>query len=276
MSPVAAAAVDKRFRRAHVKPSRRRAGWRAVVKPLVKGALVAIVTAFVLYRGAVMAVQAHVLTVDRIVVTGNERMSKGEVIAVLSGLRGESLLFTDLDKWHKRLLASPWVKDAALRRSLPSTVEVAVVERAPVGVARLKGDLYLVDDHGVLIDQFGPQYADLDLPIIDGLSAGGDTMTDEGRAELAARLITAVRGKPTLAKRLSQIDVSDGHNATVILTGDPAVLEVGDDQFVPRLESYLSLAPTLRERVADIDYVDLRFDDRIYVRPTHVEKKKKR
>jgi len=276
MSPVAAAAVDKRFRRAHVKPSRRRAGWRAVVKPLVKGALVAIVTAFVLYRGAVMAVQAHVLTVDRIVVTGNERMSKGEVIAVLSGLRGESLLFTDLDKWHKRLLASPWVKDAALRRSLPSTVEVAVVERAPVGVARLKGDLYLVDDHGVLIDQFGPQYADLDLPIIDGLNAGGDTMTDEGRAELAARLIMAVRGKPTLAKRLSQVDVSDGHNATVILTGDPAVLEVGEDQFVPRLESYLSLAPTLRERVADIDYVDLRFDDRIYVRPTHVEKKKKR
>src|SRR5262249_56571485 len=31
--------------------------------------------------------------------------------------------------------------------------------------------------------------------------------------------------------------------------------------------SYLDLAPTLRERVADIDYVDLRFDDRIYVRP---------
>jgi len=276
MSPVAAAAVDKRFRRAHVKPARRRTGWRALVKPLVKGALVAVVSAFALYRGTTLAVQAHVLTVDRIVVTGNERMSKGEVIAVLSGLRGESLLFTDLDKWHKRLLASPWVKDAALRRSLPSTVEVAVVERAPVGVARLKGDLYLVDDHGVLIDQFGPQYADLDLPIIDGLSAGGDTMTDEGRAELAARLITAVRGKPTLAKRLSQIDVSDGHNATVILTGDPAVLEVGDDQFVPRLESYLSLAPTLRERVADIDYVDLRFDDRIYVRPTHVEKKKKR
>jgi cell division protein FtsQ len=274
MSPVAAVAADKRFRRAHVKPSRRRVGWRAFVRPAIKGMLVALVTAYALYRGASMAARAHVLTVDRIVVSGNERLSKGEVIAVLSGLRGESLLFTDLDAWRRRLLASPWVKDAALRRSLPSTIEVALLERAPVGVARMNGELYLVDEHGVLIDQFGPQYADFDLPIIDGLNAGGESLADESRAELAGRVIAAVRSQPSLARRLSQVDVSDGHNATVMLIGDPAMLELGDDRFVPRLESYLSLAATLHERVADIDYVDLRFDDRIYVRPTHVEKKK--
>jgi cell division protein FtsQ len=278
MSPVAAAAVDKRFRRAHVKPARRRAGWRAFAKPVVKTLALALVTGYALYRGASMALRAHMLTVDRIVVSGNERLSKGEVVAVLSGLRGESLLFTDLDAWRRRLLASPWVKEAALRRALPSTVEVAILERQPIGVARLNGELYLVDERGVLIDQYGPQYADLDLPIIDGLSGLSGTdpnagSVDEARADLAARVVTAVRSKPALAKRLSQVDVSDGHNATVILTGDPAVLELGDDQFVLRLESYLALAPALRERVADIDYVDLRFDDRIYVRPTHAEKK---
>jgi len=53
----------------------------------------------------------------------------------------------------------------------------------------------------------------------------------------------------------------------VILSGDPAVIQLGEDQFLPRLQGYLELAPALRERVADIDYVDLRFDDRIYVRP---------
>ncbi len=282
MSPVAAVAADKRFRRAHVKPSRRRAGWRAFVKPAVKALLVTLVTAYALYRGTTIVAHAHVLTVDRILVSGNERLSRGEVIAVLSGLRGESLLFTDLDAWRRRLLASPWVKDAAIRRSLPSTIEIALLERTPIGVARLHGELYLVDDRGVMIDQFGPQYADLDLPIIDGLDGNDpraatlpDTLVDESRADLAARVIAAARSKATLAKRLSQVDVSDAHNATVILTGDPAVLELGDDQFVARLESYLSLAPTLRERVADIDYVDLRFDDRIYVRPTHAEKKKR-
>ena len=201
---------------------------------------------------------------------GNERLSKGEVLAVLNGLRGESLFGTDLDVWRGRLMRSPWVRDAALRRSLPSTVEVVISERQPVGIGRINGDTYLVDERGVAIDQYGPQYADLDLPIIDGLtalSADEGSATDMARAELAARLIAAVRARPEMADKVSQIDVTDVHNASVILSGDSAVIYVGEDQFLQRLQSYVELAPTLRARVPDIDYVDLRFDERIYVRP---------
>ena len=46
-----------------------------------------------------------------------------------------------------------------------------------------------------------------------------------------------------------------------------AVIYLGEEQFLPRLKGYLDLASALRERVPDIDYVDLRFDERIYVRP---------
>jgi cell division septal protein FtsQ len=77
-----------------------------------------------------------------------------------------------------------------------------------------------------------------------------------------------MRSKPALARRVSQVDVTDVHNAAVIVNGDPAMIFLGDDHFVQRLESYLGLAAALRERVSDIDYVDLRFDDRIYVRPS--------
>jgi cell division septal protein FtsQ len=45
------------------------------------------------------------------------------------------------------------------------------------------------------------------------------------------------------------------------------MVRVGDDQFADRLQSYLDLAPALRERVPSIDYVDLRFGERVYVRP---------
>ena len=147
---------------------------------------------------------------------------------------------------------------------------MVISERQPVGIGRVNGDTYLVDERGVVIDQYGPQYADLDLPIIDGLMAvSGDegSTADVARAELAARLIAAVRSRPEMARKLSQIDVTDVHNASVILSGDPAVIYVGEDQFLQRLQSYVELAPTLRARVPDIDYVDLRFDERIYVRP---------
>jgi cell division protein FtsQ len=263
-----AAPADRRFRRAHVKPSHRRWNWRPLVRWLVVSGIGLGVLAFGLYRGRTAVAQMGM--VDRIVVRGNERLSKGEVLSVLNGLRGESLFGTDLDLWRHRLMGSPWVRDAALRRSLPSTVEVVISERQPVGIGRLNGDTYLVDEGGVVIDQYGPQYADFDLPIIDGLTAAsvdGVPAIDAARAELAGRLIAAVRARPDLARKLSQIDVSDLHNASVILTGDPAVIYVGEDQFLQRLQSYVELAPTLRERVPDIDYVDLRFDERIYVRP---------
>jgi cell division septal protein FtsQ len=80
-------------------------------------------------------------------------------------------------------------------------------------------------------------------------------------------LIASVGSRPEIARRLSQVDVSDLHNAAVILSGDPAVLYVGEDRFLSRLQSYVDLAEALRERVQQIDYVDLRFGDRIYVRP---------
>jgi len=232
--------------------------------------LVVPLVAYAGYRGATLVAHARMLQIDRIVVHGNQRLSTGEVQAVLNGLRGENLVRTNLDAWRRRLLASPWVRDAALRRLLPSTVDVAVFERQPLGIGRVKSEMYLVDDSGIGIDQYGPQYADLDLPIIDGLSVGpgrNGSETEQARAELAARLIAAIKARPDLARKLSQVDVRDVHNAAVILSGDPAVLRVGDDRFLPRLQSYAEIAAALRERVPAIDYVDLPFDDRIFVRP---------
>lgn len=275
MSAVAAPS-DRRFRRAHLKPSRKRGRWEALVKPLAGYAALIALVGYATYRLSVVAAGAHVLRVNAIVVHGNERLSSGEVLAILSGLRGENLVSINLDSWRRRLMTSPWVSDAVLRRSLPSTIEVVIQERQPIGVGRIAGEMYLVDDRGVIIDQYGPQYADLDLPIIDGLGAAphdAPTLTDEARADLAARVIAAAKTKSKLASRLSQVDVSDLHNASVILTGDPTIVQLGDDQFAQRLQGYLDLAPALHQRVADIDYVDLRFGDRIYVRPTKPEKK---
>jgi cell division protein FtsQ len=185
-------------------------------------------------------------------------------------LAGANILTADLDQWRVLLEQAPWIQEAKFRRSFPSTIRVMVTEREPRGVARLKDRLYLIDERGAVIDDYGPEYVAFDLPIIDGLMSvsKGDHTVDESRAALASRIIRALRSKPAIGRSLSQIDVSDPHNAAVIVNGDPAVIYVGDDRFLPRLESYFGLALALRERVPDIDYVDLRFDDRIYVRPS--------
>jgi cell division protein FtsQ len=213
---------------------------------------------------------APTLRISEIRVRGNQHLARGEVLALLAGLEGQHLLQTDLEVWRRRVLGSPWVEQAALRRVLPSTVEVLIRERLPIAIGRISGDLYLVDEQGLVIDEYGPNYATFDLPIVDGLSdtpETGDPIVDPARAGLAASLLRALDGQPELMKRISQIDVASAHDAVVLLDQDPALVHVGDEQFVERLQRYLELHEALHARVPDIEYVDLRFDDRVYVRP---------
>ncbi|HKY23435.1 MAG TPA: FtsQ-type POTRA domain-containing protein [Vicinamibacterales bacterium] len=262
------APADKRFRRAHLKPAKKRTGWRFWRWRAVAAAIAGGFALFAAHRAVAVVVGLEIFHVDRIVVRGNQRLSNGEVLSLLQGLHGRSILSVDLEEWRRVVVSSPWVADAAFRRTLPSTVEVTIHERAPLGIGRINGVLHLVDDRGVVIDEYGPNYSDLDLPIIDGLSsAPGDETSDVYRAILARRLLDALRAR-NMAGQISQIDVSDARNAVVLLDGDPTLIRLGSERFVERLQSYLEIAPALRERVPEIDYVDLRFDERVYVRPS--------
>jgi cell division protein FtsQ len=268
------APAERNFRRAKVRPGKKksrampRVPWR-----VVRWLVTLVVVVYAGYSATNLVLHASVLQVRRISVHGNVRLTSGEVQAIIDGLRGSSILTVDLSRYRRRLMESPWVSDVALRRVLPSTVEVFVSERRPMGLCRLGKTVYLIDAQGTVIDEFGPQYAEFDLPIIDGLvrpPGAGQPSIDEHRAELAARVIDALTPRKDLAVRVSQIDVHDAHDAIVLLQNDPALLHLGEDHFLERLQAYVDLAPALHERVPDIDYVDMRFEERVYVRPVSV------
>jgi cell division protein FtsQ len=261
--PVTAPA-DKRFLRAHVRPVRRRTFWRTAIR-IARAIVLAGVLAFVTWRLVSAVVGAPAWRIDRISVTGTEHLAKSDVLALLDGLRGQSILQADLAAARRRLLASPWVADAVLRRRLPASIDVAITERRPMCIGRLGGRLLLIDERGAVMDEYGPKYAEFDLPLIDGLAAPDRTEVDARRIDLATRVLESLAGRPDVARRVSQIDVSDATDAVVLLDTDAALLRLGDRDFRQRIEDYLDLAPALRERVPSIDYVDLRYGRNVFV-----------
>ena len=271
-------AADRRFRRAHLRPPRRRHAWTRLV-PLVHAAVAAGCFAAGCYLVEQQVAHARALRIDRIAVRGNERLSTGEVLVLLEGLRGQHVLTVRLDEWQRRVLSSPWVGHATLRRVLPSTVEVAIRERQPMAIGRLGRDLYLIDADGRVIDEYGPTYVQFDLPIVDGLDeapSGGEETVDEDRVELARRLLASIGRAPALLRLVSQVDVSNTRDAVVLLADDTTRVHLGDDQFAERLQSYVDLASALHERVGSMEYVDVRFDSHIYVRPAGDRSKRAR
>ena len=261
---------DRRFRRAHVSPTRKRR-WLSLasLKAVWRPALIVGIAIVALYRLSTLVLSVEALTITRISVEGNTRLSKGEVLGLLDGLSGRSMVTVELESWRKRLLESPWVADAALRRVLPGTIVVAISEREPVAIGRLGDQLYLLDQHANVVDEYGPNYAEFDLPIIDGLAAGrpGGLLVDPQRAALAMRVLAAMQARPDLLKRMSQIDVANTRDAAVILKDDSTLIRIGDQRFAERVQSYLDLSPTLHQHVPNIDSVDMRFDERVYVKP---------
>lgn len=259
-SPGVSAKTDRRFRRSSVKPGRRRSWlWslRRAALLVVAGAAALGLTAWLL----ISLTGAPLFRIDSVVVHGNQRLSAGEVRALLDGIDDQSIFHVDLEEFRTRLLDSPWVADVVLRRLFPSTVEVRVTERVPVAVARLNHHVYLVDASGVIIDSAGPQYSEFDLPIVDGLlTEANGTQADPRRIQLVGRLFSDLSTRDDLLKRVSQVDVSDPRNAVVLLDGEPARLYLGDREFLARLQRYAETASTIREHVRAIDYYDLRFE----------------
>ncbi|HEX7779647.1 MAG TPA: cell division protein FtsQ/DivIB, partial [Vicinamibacterales bacterium] len=129
--------------------------------------------------------------------------------------------------------------------------------------------LYLVDSAGVIMDEFGPQYRDFDLPIVDGLvtASRGGPVTDADRVHLTGRFFDALGARPDLRRRVSQVDVSNARDLVAILDSEPAALHLGDARFVERLTTYFEISQALHDQFTDLDYVDLRFDERVFVRP---------
>jgi cell division protein FtsQ len=261
MTAGVAAPSDRRFRRPDVRPWRRRPASR-VVRLVVRLGLPMAVLAGVAFWAGRAALASDLLRVDEVVVRGVDRL--------IEGLRGSHILQVDLDAYRGRLQASPWVSTVTVSRLLPSTVIFEVEERRPMAVARLGQQLYLIDRTGVVLERDGPEHRDLDLPIVDGLAAGapepGATLDNQAGVQLVGAFLRSMVAAPTMAERVSQIDASNGHDLVILLDGDPAWLHLGEEAFVERLERYLAWAPALRDRMDGLDYVDLRFGERLVVR----------
>jgi cell division septal protein FtsQ len=264
--PGVAAPSDRRFHRSDVGVERRRGFFRrrALRRALSSVAMVG-ATAWGLYAVA----DSSWLTVRRIEVSGHKYLSAGDVEALVDGLQQESVLRTDLERYRQRVLESPWVADVRMSRLLPATIQIGIVERVPVALARVDSQLYLVDGRGSIIDDYGPRYRDFDLPVVDGLVDRGrkDQVSVAGdRADLMAALLDSLSARADLAARVSQIDVSNARDAVVMFDDEPTLVHLGDRDFVGRLVRYVELRPTFVDRFGVLDYADLRFDPQIVVR----------
>ena len=205
------------------------------------------------------------LEIDRIFVEGNERLSEGEILELIEVHGATNILTLDLDDTRAKLLRSAWVKDVELKRMLPATLTLQIVERTPVAVAALS-ELYLLAEDGTILDQLPPFYDMEKLVLVRGLR-DEDGVVSADRAALAGRMAEALLAHERLALLVSELDVTEGADSTTIrLRESPLALLVSERTMVSRLSEVVPLLAGIAERLPGVEVLDLRFQNAVYVR----------
>lgn len=113
------------------------------------------------------------LGLTEISVTGNLRLTYGQVLEI-AGLRlGQNSLGVNVSRVEAALSQNPWVEFVTVRRELPDKLFITLVERHPSFWVRQDGQLYFADAKGEVITQLSPGDS-ASLPLLEVAPGLGD------------------------------------------------------------------------------------------------------
>jgi cell division septal protein FtsQ len=196
--------------------------------------------------------------VKKLSVSGLRRVEENQVIAKAGFGVGTNVFKVNLPEIRKRVEELQWVRHAIVQRVLPDQIIIKVIERDPIGLARIQGEIYQFDIDGKILDP--DPIRGSSFPILDGLRADSDK--DNLPKILTYKKILEELGPNSL----SQVHINASGEVTVVSSSDPFLVNLGATDFRNRWIKYLQLKPQIQQRYPLAVRVDLRFKNQVIVR----------
>jgi cell division protein FtsQ len=238
-----------------------------VKKKKNKGSLLIGITAFVLLVSALVTV-AYIsvikikaaFPIKRINFTGNKHLTVDELRALTGIHRNESLITLSGKKISQMLLKSPWIKSVRVRKEFPETLSISVSEVVPFALLDVNGHIFLTNDKGTLLEELKDNPIPF-LPII----TGDPFKEKEGFSE--ALTLAKTMNDMGFSSERDQIEIvlSKPQELTSIIDG--TVIKIGAGEYREKLERLLELEEEIKKRKIPVDFIDLRFANRVVVKP---------
>jgi cell division septal protein FtsQ len=207
--------------------------------------------------------------VAEIQVKGNLQVATQDIIAGLGLSPETSVLEVDLPALAGRVLENPWIKEASVRRRLPLSLTIQVVERMAEAVF-IADKRYLLSADGVILSALGED----ELPTLPTLRAASPRHVTIGERILSSEMVQGLSvwrqfqlANALQGERAHEIAMA-GDGSYVVNLGQrmPAIrLHAQDlEGQLRRMGAALAASGRQLERFGD---VDLRFRDRVVFRP---------
>ncbi len=195
---------------------------------------------------------------------GNERLSRAEMLGALRGDVGRNVFSLPLEQQKATLEAIPWVERATVMRLLPDHLRASVVERTPIAFVREKGQIGLVDAHGVLLDlRQGTNGGSYSFPVVTGVVAADPVSVRAARMKIFAEFMTAMDATGEhISAKLSEVDLSNPEDVKALIpdNGAEVLVHFGDVDYLERYRKYEAHLPEWRSQYPKLASVDMRYD----------------
>jgi cell division protein FtsQ len=184
------AVLRSRRRFARRQWTRRWLAWKPVLAVVLVVAL--------LVGGIWLVFFSSYLAVQGVQVTGTQHLRPAQVERAAAVPEGDPLARVDLDRIRTRVESLAPVKSADVTRQWPDKVRIAVVEREPVAVVEIGGQLRGMDADGVVFRDYAK--APADLPRVT-------TLADTGTEALREGALVVASLPSSLAAKVDHVDV---------------------------------------------------------------------
>jgi cell division protein FtsQ len=262
--------TERFFRPADVAALRRNQRRIQIQRLILGGSRLMVVGAIV---GATLWMWRHThsdarFALKTIEVTGAVHTPRAAVDAVTRAYVGANLFQLDISRVQNDLGTLGWVSRIEAEKKLPGTLRVRIVERTPVALVQAGDRLQYVDESGAAFAELSPSVGDGDLPLIAGVGAPASGGTHD--LVRCIELLRSLRARdPQVYARISEVRPIAPDAFAIFDRQLGAVVYAGPSDLSSKWRELYAIAQSEKFDRGAIAYADLRFADRIVIKPVN-------
>ncbi|HXI13186.1 MAG TPA: FtsQ-type POTRA domain-containing protein [Thermoanaerobaculia bacterium] len=198
--------------------------------------------------------------VKQVRILGASHTSPSALRAIGDAYVGQNLFRIDLEHLRNQIRSLPWIEKVEIEKRLPDGLVVQVVERVPVALAESKGSLHYVDRTGRIFSELSPAVGNPELPLITGSSP-------EDVRNCVALLMELRSSNQELYASISELRAVPPNHFAIFDRRLGTVVYAERASLERRWMALYQIVSSEHLGDSALEYADLRFNDRIVVKP---------
>jgi cell division protein FtsQ len=187
-------------------------------------------------------------------VSGGSQIGRDQALAIAGVTGRSSLLFFDAEAARSRLLANPWIADAAVLKLYPDRLRITITERRAFALWQRNGRVNVIADDGTALQPFvEDRYRN--LPLVVGSGAERQAKDFIGLIDRYPEIRAVLRASILVAERRWNLRLTNGMD-----------VRLPETELLAALDRLVELDRDKKLLSRDVTAIDLRLSDRVTVR----------